>query len=216
MIRLLPIALLISFLLGVPVHAQPFVQLWNHGAVKPVTTSDPLPVTISGGGSNSIVFGVNGTTAQTLANPLAAQLTNGTQAIDATHGTYFNQLQGNAVLSATNGSFANLLQGNAVLSNTNPLFITKQTVTQGNITNLTASVPNANSAVTLVTGSHHITVKTDPSAAVLYVDLAGGTATTADFRIEPGAAQTWDDLPSISSFNIIGASATGTYSVTAW
>lgn len=46
----------------------------------------------------------------------------GTTALSATNGGYYNILQGNVVLSATNGIYTNLLQGNAVLSATNPIF----------------------------------------------------------------------------------------------
>lgn len=88
---------------------------------------------------------------------------------------------------------------------------------QAAIINTTASVPNTSTAVTLsATRTYmHVLVKTDPSAAVLYVDFANGTATTADMRIEPGASVLIEGVP-ISEFKIIGASATGTYSVLAW
>lgn len=104
-------------------------------------------------------------------------------------------------------------------SSSNPIPVTPLaggSVTQANITNATGNVPNTSTTVTLVAASTHLTIKTDPAAAVLYVDVANGTATTADFRIDPGAGMTWDNLPSMTAIKIIGASATGTYSVTAW
>lgn len=81
-------------------------------------------------------------------------------------------------------------------------------------TNTTASVLNVSTTVTLAKPSRHVVVKTDPTAAVIYVDFTNNTATSADFRIEPGAAVTYEGQP-ISAFKYIGASAAGTYSVLA-
>jgi len=89
-------------------------------------------------------------------------------------------------------------------------------LSQTNITSITGSVPNASTAIALTAASTHLVVKTDPAAAVLYVNLANGTATASNFRIDPGGSITLDGLPSISSIKILGASATGTYSVAAW
>lgn len=105
------------------------------------------------------------------------------------------------------------------VSGTNPLPVTlsgSAPVTQAQITSLTASVPNASTTVTLTHASTHLIIKTDPSAAILYVNLTNGTATTANFRIDPGAGLSLDNMPSITAFKILGASATGTYSVAAW
>lgn len=88
-------------------------------------------------------------------------------------------------------------------------------VAQTNITNTTANVANTSTAITLATASRRIVVKTDPAAAIIYVDLAGGTATTADFRVEPGGALVYEGEP-ITTFNYIGATATGTISVLAY
>lgn len=88
---------------------------------------------------------------------------------------------------------------------------------QANIINTTGNVPDSSTTVTLSSTRTylHVLVKTDPAAAVLYVDFANGTATTGDFRIEPGSAILIEGVP-ISAFKIIGASALGTYSVLAW
>lgn len=83
------------------------------------------------------------------------------------------------------------------------------------ITNTTANVAATSTTITPTVPSRRIVIKTDPLAAVVYVDLAGGTATTADFRIEPGAAFVYEGEP-ITSFNYIGASAAGTISVCAY
>jgi hypothetical protein len=112
-------------------------------------------------------------------------------------------------------SAVQISQGGAVLSSTNPIFVVPGSVAQASITNTTASVPNTSTTVTLAAASRHVIVKTDPAAAILYVDFADGTATSADFRVEPGGAVTIEG-PSITTFKILGASATGTYSVLAW
>jgi hypothetical protein len=88
--------------------------------------------------------------------------------------------------------------------------------TQAQVTNATGNVPNTSTAVVMVHASTHLIFKTDPAAAISYVDVANGTATTADFRVEPGGALALDNLPSFTQIKIIGASATGTYSVAAW
>jgi hypothetical protein len=86
---------------------------------------------------------------------------------------------------------------------------------QGNFTNTTASVANSDTTITLTKASRHVIIKTDPAAAIIYVDLNSGTATTADFRIEPGGALTYEGEP-VATFHYIGATATGTISVMAW
>lgn len=108
---------------------------------------------------------------------------------------------------------------NKPVTSTNPLPVTttpSTVVTQATITNTTASIENTSTTITLAAASTHLSIKTDPTAAVIYVDLANGTATTADFRIEPGAALTLDNLPAMTQFKYIGASATGTISICAW
>lgn len=88
---------------------------------------------------------------------------------------------------------------------------------QNDTINTTASVPDTSTTITLSSTRTylHVLVKTDPAAAVLYVDFANGTATSGDFRVEPGGAILIEGVP-ISAFKIIGASALGTYSVLAW
>lgn len=82
------------------------------------------------------------------------------------------------------------------------------------MTNTTASIAATSTALTLAAPSENITVKTDPSSAVIYIDFAGGTATTADFRLDPGASVTVTGTR-MESFNYIGATAQGTVSVCA-
>lgn len=161
-------ALVLFWILCVPVaHAQNFVKLWNIDSAKPVSSTDPLPVT----GSVS-----------TITNPV--------------------KVVG--------------VDGSTIMTNANPLVARTPTVTQANITGATGNVPNSDTAVPLTAASTHLCVKTDPAAAILYVDLTNNTATTADFRIDPGSCLCLDGLPGISSIHILGASATGTYSVAGW
>lgn len=124
------------------VYAQSFVSLWDQPNATPYSTSDPVPVSLSGGSGG--------------------------------------------------------------------------TSTQAQVTSVTGNVPNSSTTITLTHASTHLVIKTDPAAAVVYVDLNNGTATNADFRIDPGAGLALDFLPSFSAIKILGASATGTYSVAAW
>jgi hypothetical protein len=98
----------------------------------------------------------------------------------------------------------------AVTSTVNPTG-----VAQANITNTTAAIPASSTAVTLVAASTNITISTSPGAAILYVDYANGTATSGDFAIYPGQSQTFTGVPAITTFKVIGASASGNYSVLA-
>lgn len=89
-------------------------------------------------------------------------------------------------------------------------------VAQASIINTTASMPSSDTAIPSWVASRHVTVKSSPDAAIMYLDLAGGTATSADFRIEPGASFTYEGATLSSAPHILGASATGTYSVCAY
>lgn len=89
-------------------------------------------------------------------------------------------------------------------------------VPQGSITNTAASIPNTSTAVTLVANSKHLCICNTHATTILYVDLAGGTATSADYPVSPGTGHCFDNLPPIKSFNIIGSAASGVYGVMAW
>ncbi len=198
------------------------VKLMGVNGTTIMTNANPLSSTLSiAGAANSATNGMyfnllQGNAVLSATNPIFDRLTIGAGLVSATNGIYSNLLQGNAVLTAANPIFSDISTGGAVVSNSNPLRTQQPTVTQANITNTTANVPNTDTAVTLTASSTHICVKTDPAAAILYVDFTNGAATTADFRIDPGAAITLDNLPGITSIHVIGASATGTYSVAAW
>lgn len=86
---------------------------------------------------------------------------------------------------------------------------------QGSFSNATTNVANTSTTITLDKAARHVVIKTDPAAAVIYVDLDNGTATSADFRIDPGAGFMYEGKP-ITTFKYIGASAAGTISVAAW
>lgn len=101
-------------------------------------------------------------------------------------------------------------------TNTNPVPITTGGVAQASITNLSASIPNASTAVTLVAASRHIRIVNNSAATILYVDLANGTATTGDTTVGPGKELSYDGGAAITTFKIIGSAAADTYSVTAW
>ena len=87
---------------------------------------------------------------------------------------------------------------------------------QGSITNTATSIPSSSTTVTLVAPSKHICICNTHSTTILYVDLAGGTATTADYPISPGTGHCFDNLPSIATFKWIGSAAAGVAGVMAW
>lgn len=83
-------------------------------------------------------------------------------------------------------------------------------------TNVTASVPASSTTTILTNASRHVVIETSAAAAILYVRLDSTTATTANFAIAPGTQINLEALPLVSSVTVIGASATGTYSILAW
>lgn len=105
--------------------------------------------------------------------------------------------------------------GGTAVSNTAPVPVSEGGVAQASITNTTASIAASDTTVTLAAASRHVIIKSDVGAAAIYVDLANGTATTADFKIDPAGSVTYEG-PAISSFHYIGASAAGNISVLAW
>ena len=121
-----------------------------------------------------------------------------------------------SIAGSSSSANVNIQQGGSNLSATNPIFTTTGGVATASITNATTNVANSSTAIALAAASRHIIIKTDPTSAVVYIDLAGGTATSADFRVEPGGALSVDLGTAISTFNYIGASATGTISVCAY
>lgn len=73
------------------------------------------------------------------------------------------------------------------------------------------NVPATTTAITFSPAVRHLDIWTVSSAAILYVDLNGNAATSADPAIAPGGAYHYEGEP-ISEIEILGASATGTYS----
>lgn len=117
--------------------------------------------------------------------------------------------------TGTGSSNVTVQQGGSNLSATNPIFSAPDGVAQASIVNTTAAIAAADTAVALGTACRHVIIKSDVGAAAIYVDLANGTATTADFKIDPGGSIYYYGQ-AISSFHYIGASAAGNISVLAW
>lgn len=84
---------------------------------------------------------------------------------------------------------------------------------QSTITCRTASIPNTSTTVTLDWPCRSIVLKTTTSSAVLYFNLKGTECTSSNFSIEPGGSYSWSGSDPIKEFTILGASATGNYSV---
>lgn len=88
-------------------------------------------------------------------------------------------------------------------------------VSQAEITNTTTTMPTSSTDVDLVAPSEHITVTNNGTTQILYVDLANGTATTADFAVLPGTPLVYDGPP-IKQFKVIASANTSTFSVLAY
>lgn len=84
-----------------------------------------------------------------------------------------------------------------------------------------AAIPATNTAVNLHGVFRSITIWSDPAAADLYIELHGAAATVGGatcIHLPPGAGY---QTPAgcnlgISTFNVIGSSATGNYTTTAF
>jgi hypothetical protein len=84
----------------------------------------------------------------------------------------------------------------------------------GGGTSVTASIPGSSTLVTLTAGSTQVTVVNYSSGTTLYVNMYGGTCTSSNFSLAPGASKTWDgDV--YTSFSILGSIASGSYGVDA-
>lgn len=111
-------------------------------------------------------------------------------------------------------SAAFLLIGTAVFGQA-PVRTIGYGVPVASIINTTANIPNVSTTVTLTVPCTKLTIiNNSTGATLLYVDLAGGTATSTDLTIGPGAGFTYDG-PEISAFKILGSAAADTYSVVA-
>lgn len=83
----------------------------------------------------------------------------------------------------------------------------------------TANIAASDTAITFGGTFSHVIIKTSSSAAIIYVDPNNNTATSADFQIDPGGGFSFgmsNNLPGITGFHYLGASATGTISWMAW
>lgn len=81
-------------------------------------------------------------------------------------------------------------------------------------TSITGNIPGSSTVITLNSPATQITVVNYSTGTTLYVNMYGGTCTTSNFSLAPGAAKTWDKNPT-SSFSILGSIASGTYGVDA-
>jgi len=117
----------------------------------------------------------------------------------------------NRLLLALAATVAMALPSHAI-----PRYETSSDTVPGNFTSVTAAIPASSTVVTLTAPSRHVVIKSDASAAVMYIRLDGGTCTSANFKIDSGGAVALDGLPGINSVTILGASATGNYSILAW
>lgn len=84
-------------------------------------------------------------------------------------------------------------------------------VPYGHIQGAGGNVPATTTAITFSPAVRHLDIWTTTTSAVLYVDLNGNAATSADAAIEPGASLHYEGEP-ITEIEILGASAAGTYS----
>lgn len=109
---------------------------------------------------------------------------------------------------------ANPAAGNPVTS-TSPLPVLQgSTVSVANITNVTAAIPASSTTVTLTAASGSICIFNLSSTATLYINFTGGTATTSNFGLPPGAGYAYNGSP-ISAFKVIGSAASGNFSYVA-
>jgi len=83
-------------------------------------------------------------------------------------------------------------------------------------TSTTAPVPGTSTNVTLTAQSSSITISLPSGgASYLYFNPFGGAATTSSFAIPAGSNYTFEGLPNILTFTVLGSSASGNYSVLA-
>lgn len=90
--------------------------------------------------------------------------------------------------------------------------------TQALMTETNGSIAATASTITFNAASTNIDIITSSGAALLYVNLVGGTASTSggtSMIVYPNIPYKYVGQPSISSISIIGASASGTYSIVA-
>lgn len=80
------------------------------------------------------------------------------------------------------------------------------------MTYTTAAIPAGSTVVTLVAAARYVTWVNLSATATIYINLAAGTATSANFGIPPGSGFSYTGSP-ITNFSIIGSAASGNYAV---
>jgi photosystem II stability/assembly factor-like uncharacterized protein len=73
-------------------------------------------------------------------------------------------------------------------------------------TNVTQPFSASSAHITFTSPCRHVQIKTDTGAAAVYVNF-NGTATTSNFKIDPGAGQLWNFEYFMTAVDIIGGSA---------
>jgi hypothetical protein len=165
-----------------------------------------------GNAFNTRVYGKDGDTISSTTNPVPVEI-QGTGSISGTVGV--KGVDGLTIHGPTNPLANTLYTSGGANSVSNPIFVEPGGTSTANITNASSSIAASSTAVNLTAASRHLIIKTSPDAAIVYIDLTGGTATTADFRLDPGDAIDLDLGNAITTFNYIGASAAGVISVCA-
>ena len=97
----------------------------------------------------------------------------------------------------------------------NPFNIQQPSVAAASITSTNGNVPNTATTVTFTAPSTHWSIVTSSGAANLYFTWTGSDATNSNAILYPGVIFNYNG-PAVSAISILGASATGTYSVVAY
>lgn len=97
-----------------------------------------------------------------------------------------------------------------------PIFEQGSTAPTSSITSVTAAIPASSTVVTLAGPAHSCIIKSDSGAAAMFIRFDGGTATAANFKIDGGTSQSFQGMPGFNNVSILGATATGNYSICAW
>ncbi len=84
----------------------------------------------------------------------------------------------------------------------------------------TSSIAASDTAISFGGTFQHVIIKTSTGAAIVYIDINNNTATSANFQLDPGAGLSLGmgpgNMPGMTGFHYIGASAAGTISWVVW
>jgi hypothetical protein len=164
------------------------------------------------GAQNVRVYGSDTSSVATISNPVPVAL-QGTGTISGNVGV--KGVDGATVHSGSNPLAVAPYLGGIVNSASNPTFSAPDGVPTASITNTNSSILAVSTLVTLTAASRHVTIKTSPTAAIIYVDYTGGAASSADWPIYPGGSYTIDLGEPITGYRYIGVTGTGDISTCA-